>query len=197
MHNQVQTMVRELADRMKNGQSTDLRTLNTKITIEGQDLTMGQIMDIQSASKKLTKDIDDIGSGSESIPNYMKKALTKVAANLYANTLPGKLGQAYKTSFSNIVDSNYNASQNNFNQYSSFEPVFVKNNNAAVAWYNLFSSIDTSSKANATADFEKKMNSFDEILQNYNQSVQGYAPVQQYETETRDYFNSILNSIPD
>jgi len=89
----------EYAGRMKNGDSLDLHSLKTTFTVQGETVTLGQILDMSKAARLLEGDsqpgkesIYGSGCGTHQFDWFAAKGTMKAAALAYAKTLTGALG---------------------------------------------------------------------------------------------------------
>lgn len=171
----LKAVVQEYADRVKTGGSLDLYSLETKFTIRGEDVTFGQILDMRDAAKVLSgkqvkfDTIDNVSAGTDMYSTAAKKGVLKAAAQAYAKTLPGALGQAFSDNFARLYDRNMQACRDlwkdaRFPTPSRYQAYHNWVADAADYSYDLFSDLDFSSQSTAQADFQRKRNLFGQMM---------------------------------
>lgn len=195
MHDSVDKIVAELATRIKNGESTDLGTLKNKLSVAGQELSVSQLENIKKTSASLEKGVEDFGFGSASIVEFAMKGVRNAAAGLYANSLPGNLGTAYKEGFKRLIDKSCDNNQEMYQKaYASGNYTLADlSSELGSQVYQSFSSLDTSSKANAVSDLNNKMNDLDNLLQD--QFHFNKRTAQNYEQDVKNLFSTLINQI--
>ncbi len=200
MSDSVDKIVRELASKIKNGESTDYSFLKNKLSIRGENISVTQLKQLSETSHKLEKGVYDFGFGTDSVVEFAKKGIRNAAAGLLANSLNGNLKDEFAQGFKRLMDK---SCENNVAAYGH-EPKDAPYLNAygelCPKLYGLFSGLDTSSKENMISDFNSKMKEFDYVLRKQflgNDPAGKYADTiaNSYEGEIKDLFNTLINQI--
>lgn len=164
----------EYAGRMKNGDSLDLHSFETTFTIQGETVTLGQILDMSNAARLLEgnsqpgkESIYGSGCGTHQFDWFAAKGTMKAAALAYAKTLPGTLGHSFDAYFTDLWDDN---------AQDVLDTVFYKNTGGCDSYnaiwkrataqtgYDLFSGLDFSSRETAQSSFQNAMKQFEQMV---------------------------------
>jgi hypothetical protein len=166
MHDSVDKIVRELANRIKKGESTDLSTLKNKLSIAGEEISIDQFRKIQQISLKLVQGVQDRSFGTCSIIEFAKKGLRTAAAGFYGESLPGSLGEKYREGFGKLMDRSCESNLNVYRRdYSHFQDSgSVASSLLGPKAYTLFSGIATGSKNLMNAGLKNVMSAYEEFL---------------------------------
>lgn len=166
----LKALTRELAERMKNGESTDLDSLTTTITVKGTDFTISQLVELQQTLQGFSKLADN--SEIKDQQTFAKLGLASTIANAIVEKYSyasDEFASSLGSALNNLVD---NYSRNVYSQISidSGKPnAAYTANKAAVGKtvYDMFSNLDYSSKENLIDSYNKQMNTISNMLTDY------------------------------
>lgn len=153
----LEALVREYADKLKDGETPDMNQLQTKFHVSGVETTIGQIFQIRDTALAI-RDVDygsTVGTGG--FVTFAQKGMMKATAEAYAATLPEGLGDSFAKHFTQLVEKNEVATMQYWKslEYSSgritkdFHSFLTDTSKNA---YKLFSEIDSGG-----ADFSSKL----------------------------------------
>lgn len=162
----------EMADRLKNGESSDVRSLTTTLSINGEDVTIGELMDMRNMANKI---IDSFGSdfygsaaGTRQYYDYVQKGMIQAVATQYGQSLSSKLGDAFSARFTDMVQNNISCGMDSFNELILNDNPEWKNwiREMSENAFEMFSKLDLSSRTVADAEFHQKLDRFLETVAN-------------------------------
>lgn len=176
MQEQMTDLVREMAKHVKNGEESDLDKMQTKLTVGGADVTISELINMQTTGRKLSRVLDDVGIGNQIDPvGFGKIGIAKAVGHNYGASR-GEIG----AKFSGAVDRLYDKALSRVSRLSSAAVEQAKDG-SGIYWRkiykeveksdfqiaDLFSKLDMSSKAAATKDLNAKMKQVDGIIEDY------------------------------
>ena len=178
---QMDSVVRELADRMKTGGSTNLHTLKSKITIEGTDMTIGDLLDMQQSLNGFEGVMKTayLSCGTNDSGQFGKLGMLKPLIHVYAQSFAPNLQKGVESAFGKAADGLYKKAvdfQENWHAqtlkedggYQYPNPYYTSDayyGNVRENYYQIFSNLDSSSKAAMTKDFENRLQEFSALSQ--------------------------------
>ncbi len=207
---QMDAVVKELAGRMKTGDSTDLHTLKSKITIEGTDMTIGDLLDMQQSLNGfegvMKTAFENVGTGDRG--QFGKLGMMKPLIHAYAQNFAPNLRKGVESAFDQAADGLYKKAvdyQENWHAQTQKEdggcqcpnPYFTSNayyGNVRESFYQIFSNLDSSSKGAMTKDFENRMQEFSAVS-NASDRVMGVDDTSFYAKNLRSLFNQAIQWI--
>lgn len=155
----LQDSMTELAQRIQTGGDTDLHSLTTKFRIADTDVTLGDIMDMQSAVdliiNGISSDANGVHAGSEIHIGLSITGIKKAAAKAYGDKLGGTLGQAFTKSMNQLIDNNTKACLDLQKKMDLSYGTWV--GKVAEKSHDTFSDIDFSSPQTAKQGFQVAM----------------------------------------
>lgn len=169
LRSEIDVAVRELAGKIKKGESTDINQLKSTITIADKKLTFKDIKEIQANSAKFAQSLGQVGSGTEDFGYMAQRGLAKGMAMAYGDSLGGKFGEIYKKAFAAGADRSQNASiklAERLNTQSGDSLVHSANGQSA---FELFSTVRNQ------FDFSDAMNRFESLINQYSKTMAGGA----------------------
>jgi hypothetical protein len=198
MRDSIDKIVRELASQIKNGESPNLSTLKNKLSIGGNKISVSELESVKKTYYKLEKGVKDLSFGSASIVEFAMKGVRNAVASLYSNNLLGNSDTECAAGFKRLMDksceSNLKVCREAYDTMSSEGRTSADlNSRSDPEIYELFSGLDTSSKANTISDFNKKLGTLDSILLNQFHMDKQYA--KSYEQDVKDLFGTLINQI--
>lgn len=161
LHQSVEKMIYEYAERTKNGENVDPRDLKSTLSIKGTEVTMKQLLDMQDAAKVFAGS-GGLSWGSDLASRFANNGILKAAAVQYAKNLPGELGADFEKQFSSMWDNSTRVSNSMWmNQTGTPSQEYQsRTSDTALQQYELFSSIDFSGASVARASFQKALGEF-------------------------------------
>lgn len=104
MRKSVDGIVRELAEKIRNGEDTSLDKLTSKFNIMGEEVSVSKLMDIQKKSLELSEKMGVIGYGTDKLADNAKWGIIKAQGIAFGNQIGGKLGRLYSSAFAAEAD---------------------------------------------------------------------------------------------
>lgn len=105
-----EALVREYADKLKNGETPDITQFQTKFSLSGEETTIGQVLNMRNTALAI-RDVDyGSGVGTDMFISFARKGMMRAAAETYASTLPEGLGKVFSSRMTQLVDKNTTAS---------------------------------------------------------------------------------------
>lgn len=187
-------VAREIAERMKNGQSTDLESLGSTLTIKGAEFTMSEIKQLQEDTKFFASFSPVTG---EQQASYANLGLAKTAGNLIADKWGNKSEE-----FSNTLKSALSRTVDEFSavlqkRVVTSSPFYDKTAvNTGLKTEKMFAGIDTSNRETVEKSYQDIRGSFSNMLDDYIKTMAGLADSKGVTLSAVDrQFNKILNYI--
>jgi hypothetical protein len=169
-------VAREIAERMKNGESTDLESLTSTVTIKGAQFTMSELKGLQEDAMFFASFSPEIGEQQSS---YANLGLANVAGKMIADKYAGKseeFASALKSAFSRTVDE-FSAKLQK--RYEKVNPVdgryYIAAAKAGLETERLFNGVDTSSKEAAQKSYKDVRAQLSEHLNRYVPTSNGFS----------------------
>lgn len=171
---QITTVVHELSQQIKNGESPDLSKVKTTLTIGGSDVTISKLMEMQQIGRELSESFKNLSAGSlngQTTEAFAKMGIAKSLSSYYA----GDKGEA-GTLFSAAIDRLYERgiAQVQRGQAWSQSVIGVANTsssqNAVKVGLDIadtFSKLDGSSKSGLSYSFSSALSQMRSIVQQY------------------------------
>lgn len=170
VQNQMEGVVHELAQKIKNGESLDLTKLQSKLTTGGADVTFSQVLAFQKVGKALEGAFDAVTVGQLHTQEYAQMGIAKALGDYYGSD-KGQIGEM----FSNAINRSYDKGIVKMKQtYATsaylFRPWNARQKDAVdvgLEIANTFSKLDTSSEKNIKQDFAAKSSLIQQMVQNH------------------------------
>lgn len=162
LQEQMEDVVLELAQQIKQGETPDLSRVETKLTIGGSDIGIDQLFELQSLGKELEGVLNETSAGQLYTFTSAQKGLAKSIAAYY-----GKNYGAVGEQFADGIERLYEKSLQNVQKLSNS----MDSGYGGIAWSqkqkdavqtgfeisDLFANLDTSSKDAFLQDFNAKL----------------------------------------
>ncbi len=169
LKSQIDNIVKELAERIKNGQSADINSLQSKLTIDGVDFTVSQLVNMQKIGVSLTHNMS--GNIFDFYPDeYAKLGI----ANAFAKNMSNSENAQTKllgTALHRLAERNSNNAINELDRKLEKHPNSVLKQSYEYKVSTLKQSIDMFSGINAS---ESMKSEFEEVLKDYGKMMSSY-----------------------
>ena len=161
---QITDVVRELAQQIKAGEDLDLSKVKTTLSIDGSDVTIAHLMEMQQLGQKLSESFKNVSAGSLNGQNtevFAKMGIAKSLGSYYGHN-KGKIG----AKFSSAIDQLYQRSIAQVQRGHIWSQSVIGsantcgNQNAVKAELDIadmFSKLDISSKSNLSLSFSSTL----------------------------------------
>ena len=104
MQKSIDGIVKELAEKIRNGEDTGLDKLTSKLNILGENISVSKLMDIQKSSLELSEKMGVIGYGTDNLADNAKWGIIKAQGMALGDRIGGKLGRLYSSAFAAEAD---------------------------------------------------------------------------------------------
>ena len=172
MKEQMKEVVLELAQQIKDGKEFDLSSVQTKLTIGGAEIGVGQIFELQSLGKDLEGVLNQTSVGQMDSFAYAQKGLAKSIAEYYGKDygavgelFADGIGRLYEKSIQNVQKLN-NSMNNGYGGIGWSQ----KENDAVhtgLEISDLFADLNCSNKESFMADFNAKLSDMRTLVQQF------------------------------
>lgn len=171
---QITDVVRELAQQIKAGEDLDLSKVKTTLSIDGSDVTIAHLMEMQQLGQKLSESFKNVSAGSLNGQNtevFAKMGIAKSLGSYYGHN-KGKIG----AKFSSAIDQLYQRSIAQVQRGHIWSQSVIGsantcgNQNAVKAELDIadiFSKLDISSKSNLSLSFSSTLSQMRAVVQQY------------------------------
>lgn len=151
-----EALVREYADKLKNGEKPDITQLQTKFSLSGEETTIGQVLNMRDTALAI-RNIDYGSSvGTSMFITFANKGMMRAAAETYAATLPEGLGKAFASRMTQLIDKDKTASMQQWKNLDYCSGQISKNFNQFLTQSSEYA-FSLFSKSNLTgADLDNK-----------------------------------------
>ena len=106
MQDQMTSIVRELAQQIKDGGTPDLSKVKTTLTVGGTEVSISQLLEMQKTGRELSESFSGMTSGSLTAHNteaFAKMGIAKVLGNYYGSD-KGAIGQMFSQSMDRLYE---------------------------------------------------------------------------------------------
>ena len=106
MQDQMTSVVRELAQQIKGGGTPDLSKVKTTLTVDGTEVSISQLLEMQKTGRELSESFSGITSGSLTAHNteaFAKMGIAKALGNYYGSD-KGAIGQMFSQSMDRLYE---------------------------------------------------------------------------------------------
>lgn len=171
---QMEGIVRELAQQIKNGEAPDVSKVQGKLTVGGQDVSMTQLMEMQKTGRELSQSFQGMTSGSlngDNIQAFAEMGMAKAFGTYYGST-QGELGKQFSAAMDRLYDKGTAQVKKAHSWAQSVSyGAGTASNQAAVRTEldlaNLFSKLDTGSKDSLAKSFSSTLAQARSMVQGY------------------------------
>lgn len=194
MSKSIDGIVRELAEKIKNGEDTSLDKVTSKLDILGEKVSMSDLLKIREQSKSFMNTMGTrITFGTDSLAESAQKGMIKAAAQSYGDKIGGRLGQLYSAAIGAEIDNRYNRTIEHCKDSSSVQIKAVVDSGTEL--YNLFSKLDAANESTFKNSFDSLRGQMESILARYNSKLMNMADIYKYRNQIYSYFNSALKFV--
>lgn len=172
---QMTNVVRELANQLKNGETLDYNKVESKLTIGGTEVTIGQLLDFQKVGGELKESFNNFSVGSSIyIQEYSKMGIAKAVGNLYGSD-KGEIGHMFSSAIDRLYEKGITQIKDNFDRAIRLEAKYSKTwspreydaLSTGLGIADVFSKLDTSSKESLYKDFTSKVSEVRSLVQRH------------------------------
>lgn len=106
MQNQITSIVQELAQQIKNGDTPDIDKVQTKLSVAGVEVSLSALLDMQKAGRELSQSFEGFSFGSlgaNNIQNFAEMGISRAFANLYGEN-HGVFGTMFSDAMNRLYD---------------------------------------------------------------------------------------------
>ena len=106
MQDQMTSVVRELAQQIKDGGTPDLSKVKTTLTVGGTEVSISQLLEMQKTGRELSESFSGMTSGSLTAHNteaFAKMGIAKALGNYYGSD-KGAIGQMFSQSMDRLYE---------------------------------------------------------------------------------------------
>ena len=106
MQDQMTSIVRELAQQIKDGGTPDLSKVKTTLTVGGTEVSISQLLEMQKTGRELSESFSGMTSGSLTAHNteaFAKMGIAKALGNYYGSD-KGAIGQMFSQSMDRMYE---------------------------------------------------------------------------------------------
>lgn len=173
MSKQMESVVTELSEKVRNGETLNRETINSvesKLTIDGVDFTIGQLLDMQEIAKAMRGSMSDMGTRNED--SFAKAGLAQSIAKFYGST-QGAAGEKFAQVITQRSETYINKLQTYLEDSyvargSVDAPEHVKiMQHSARQIADMFTDLDTTSKDAMRADLQKQLDALTQWKKEY------------------------------
>lgn len=170
---QMESVVIELAGKVRNGETVNRDTINSvesKLTIDGVDFTIGQLLDMQEIAKAMRGSMSDMGTRNED--TFAKAGLVQSIAKYYGST-QGAAGEKFAEVITQRSETYINKLQtyleDSYNARGSVDaPEHVKiMQHSARQIADMFTNLDTTNKDTMREDLQKQLDALTQWKKEY------------------------------
>ena len=170
MKDQMEDVVLELAQQIKDGKEIDLSSVQTKLTIGGSKIGVGQLFELQSLGKDLEDVLNQTSVGQMDSFAYAQKGLAKSIAEYYGKDY-GAVGEMFADGIGRLYEKSIqNVQKLNNSMNSGYGGIgwSQKENDSVhtgLEISDLFANLDCSSKDAVMADVNAKLSDLRTLVQ--------------------------------
>ena len=194
MSKSIDKIVRELAEKIKNGEDTSLDKVTRKLDILGEKVSLGDLLKMREQSKNFMNAMGTrISFGSDSLAELAQKGMVKAAAQAYGDKIGGRLGKLYSAAIGAEIDNRYNRTIEHSKNSSSVQVKAVVDSGTEL--YELFSKLDGTNADTFKSSFDSMKDRMDAILAKYNSKLMNAADIGKYRNQIYSFFNSAMRLV--
>lgn len=198
MSKSIDGIVRELAEKIKNGEDTSLEKVTSKLDILGEKVSLSDLLQMREQSKAFMNAMGTrISFSTDSLAQSAQKGMIKVVAKSYGDKIGGRLGQLYSAAIGEEIDNRFRRTVEPAEEHAKeTNSIQIK---AAVdsgkELYSLFSNLDAANRDTFKNSFDAMRNQLNSILANHNSKLMNMADINKYRNEINSYFASAQSFI--
>lgn len=192
MSKSIDGIVRELAEKIKNGEDTSLDKVTSKLDILGEKVSMSDLLKMREQSKSFMNAMGTrITFGTDSLAEFAQKGMIKAAAQAYGDKIGGRIGQLYSAAIGEEIDNRFRRTIEHSENSNSIQVKAAVDSGTEL--YNLFSKLDGTNGNTFKSSFDSIKGQMESILSNYNSKLLNMADISKYRNEINSYFGLTLN----
>ncbi len=194
MSKSIDGIVRELAEKIKNGEDTSLDKVTSKLDILGEKVSVSDLLKMREQSKSFMNAMGTrITFGTDKLAESAQKGMVKAAAQAYGDKIGGRLGQLYSAAIGAEIDNRYNRTIEHSKDSSSVQVKAVVDSGTEL--YELFSKLDSTNADTFRKSFDSMKGQMEAILAKYNNKLMNMADINTYRNQIYSFFNSTLKFV--
>lgn len=174
MQDQMTSVVRELAQQIKDGGTPDLSKVKTTLTVGGTEVSISQLLEMQKTGRELSESFSGMTSGSLTAHNteaFAKMGIAKALGNYYGSD-KGAIGQMFSQSMDRLYEKGLDQVERGhaWAQTVTYGARTSGNRDAVkteLGLAKLFSQMDTGSKSNLVQSFSSTLAQARSLVQQY------------------------------
>lgn len=174
MQDQITSVVRELAQQIKDGKTPGMEQVTTTLTVGGSKVTISQLLEMQTVGREFSETFHGMTSGSLTAHNTEAFAKMGIAKSLsdYYGTAQGNIGQMFADGMNRLYEKGKAAVEKaeTWAQSVSYAARVPSSREAVQTELNiadLFSKLDTGSKNSLAQSFSSNLTKTRELVQEY------------------------------
>ncbi len=194
MSKSIDKIVRELAEKIKNGEDTSLEKVTSKLDILGEKVSMSDLLKMREQSKTFMNAMGTrITFGTDKIAESAQKGMIKAAAQAYGDKIGGRLGKLYSSAIGAEIDNRYNRTILHSKDSDSIQVKAVVDSGTEL--YELFFKLDGTDKNTFKTSFDNMKGQMESILAKYNSKLMNMADISTYRSQIYSFFNSAMRFV--
>lgn len=194
MSKSVDGIVRELAEKIKNGEDTSLDKVTSKLDILGEKVSLSDLLKMREHSKAFMNEMGTrISFGTDSLAQSAQKGMVKAAAQAYGSKIGGRIGQLYSAAIGEEIDNRFRRTIEHSENSSSAQVKAAVDSGKEL--YDLFSKLDGTNANTFKSSFDSIKGQMESILARYNSKLMNMADIGRYRNEINSYFGLTLKFI--
>lgn len=174
MQDQMTSVVRELAQQIKDGGTPDLSKVKTTLTVGGTEVSISQLLEMQKTGRELSESFSGMTSGSLTAHNteaFAKMGIAKALGNYYGSD-KGAIGQMFSQSMDRLYEKGLDQVERGhaWAQMVTYGARTSGNRDAVkteLGLAKLFSQMDTGSKSDLVQSFSSTLAQARSLVQQY------------------------------
>ena len=174
MQDQMTSIVRELAQQIKDGGTPDLSKVKTTLTVGDAEVSISQLLEMQKTGQELSESFSGMTSGSLTAHNteaFAKMGIAKALGNYYGSD-KGAIGQMFSQSMDRLYEKGLDQVEraHAWAQSVTYGAKTAGNRDAVkteLGLAKLFSQMDTGSKSGLVQSFSSTLTQARALVQQY------------------------------
>lgn len=194
MSKSIDGIVRELAEKIKNGEDTSLEKVTSKLDILGEKVSLSDLLQMREQSKAFMNAMGTrISFSTDSLAQSAQKGMIKAVAKSYGDKIGGRIGQLYSAAIGEEIDNRFRRTIEHSENSSSVQVKAAVDSGREL--YDLFSKLDGTNANTFKSSFDSIKGQMESILAGYNGKLMNMADINKYRNEINSYFASAQSFI--
>ncbi len=175
LQSQMSAALKELSQQLEDTGKVDAGKLKSRMTINGAEVSLGELADFQMMGQKLAPAFDSISSDTsrfEDMQSMAKMSIARLMGRRYGENR-GEIGSMFSSAIEGLYDKGmdqinrlYTDAQGGVSNVSQYNDTVRRGNEVT----NMFSRLDTTNKSTLAYDFNRKISTMREMMnQQYTQ----------------------------